>query len=159
LSAVPAVVQNEMAGVGCRYVRGDFRFKSYCKSNPRKMVKVWAEKEFRNLSRLKAAGVRCPAPVHLRMHVLLMEFVGANGVAAPRLKVHGLSYMACPFAPLAEYGARYRLANRRACPSCVPTYGVCDTGCTSDAAAAADLLHTAHYADTPDVPAVPPCAC
>lgn len=29
-----------------RYVSGEFRFRSgYCKSNPRKMVKVWAEKE------------------------------------------------------------------------------------------------------------------
>lgn len=70
-----------------RYVSGDFRFKSYCKSNPRKMVKVWAEKEFRNLSRMRSAGIRCPRPIHLRMHVLVMEFVGANGVAAPRLKV------------------------------------------------------------------------
>ena len=77
-----------MAGAACRYVQGDFRFRSgYCKSNPRKMVKLWAEKEFRNLSRLKAAGIRCPQPVHLRMHVLVMEFVGSNAVAAPRLKV------------------------------------------------------------------------
>ena len=66
---------------------GDFRFRAgYCKSNPRKMVKLWAEKEFRNLARLRAAGVRCPAPVHLRAHVLVMEFVGSDGVAAPRLK-------------------------------------------------------------------------
>ncbi len=74
-----------------RYVQGDFRFRSgYCKSNPRKMVKLWAEKEFRNLSRLKAAGIRCPAPVHLRMHVLVMEFVGTLGVAAPRLKARAV---------------------------------------------------------------------
>ena len=31
-----------------RYVSGDYRFRTgYSKSNPRKMVKVWAEKEFR----------------------------------------------------------------------------------------------------------------
>ena len=72
----------------CRYVQGDFRFRTgYSKGNPRKMVKLWAEKEFRNLSRLHAAGIRCPQPVHLRLHVLVMEFVGLNGVAAPRLKV------------------------------------------------------------------------
>lgn len=35
-----------------RYVQGDFRFRhGYCKHNPRKMVKTWAEKEFRNLAR------------------------------------------------------------------------------------------------------------
>ena len=70
---------------------GDFRFKSYCKSNPRKMVKVWAEKEFRNLARMRAAGIRSPQPIHLRMHVLVMEFVGTKGIAAPRLKVIPLS--------------------------------------------------------------------
>eukprot|EP01031_Cornospumella_fuschlensis_P034158 gene34158-41348_t len=33
-----------------KYVSGEFRFRSgYCKSNPRKMVKTWAEKEMRNL--------------------------------------------------------------------------------------------------------------
>jgi RIO kinase 1 len=36
-----------------RYVSGDYRFRQgYSKGNPRKMVKVWAEKEFRNLMRL-----------------------------------------------------------------------------------------------------------
>eukprot|EP00889_Picochlorum_renovo_P008821 jgi/Picre1/35851/NNA_003311.t1 len=36
-----------------RYVTGDSRFQRFCKSNPRKMVKMWAEKEMRNLSRLQ----------------------------------------------------------------------------------------------------------
>ena len=40
-----------------RYVSGDWRFRhGYCKSNPRKMVRMWAEKENRNLLRLSAAG-------------------------------------------------------------------------------------------------------
>eukprot|EP00897_Mesotaenium_endlicherianum_P010349 jgi/Mesen1/9342/ME000061S08781 len=54
-----------------RYVQGDFRFRhGYSKHNPRKMVKTWAEKEFRNLSRLRAAGINCPVPVLLRLHIL-----------------------------------------------------------------------------------------
>eukprot|EP01043_Picozoa_sp_COSAG02_P077883 COSAG02_NODE_17271_length_1016_cov_529.904035_2_plen_117_part_00 len=66
---------------------GDHRFRGgYSKHNPRKMVKAWAEKEFRNLTRLWQCGVRCPRPRMLRNHVLLMEFIGKNGVAAPRLK-------------------------------------------------------------------------
>jgi len=70
-----------------RYVSGDFRFRNgYCKSNPRKMVKVWAEKEMRNLARLRAAGINAPAPVQLRLHVLVMDFIGEDGVAAPRLR-------------------------------------------------------------------------
>ncbi len=40
------------------------------------MVKVWAEKEMRNLKRLWNAGIPCPEPLMLRMHVLLMTFIG-----------------------------------------------------------------------------------
>ncbi|KAK5846588.1 hypothetical protein PVK06_002881 [Gossypium arboreum] len=75
-----------------RYVQGDYRFRyGYCKHNPRKMVKTWAEKEMRNLMRLKAAGIRCPIPLLLRLHVLVMEFIGKAGWAAPRLKDAALS--------------------------------------------------------------------
>ena len=36
-----------------RYVNGEFRFrKGHCKGNPRKKVKLWAEKEVRNLKRI-----------------------------------------------------------------------------------------------------------
>ena len=35
-----------------KYVGGEFRFRNgHCKSNPRKMIKLWAEKEIRNLKR------------------------------------------------------------------------------------------------------------
>lgn len=75
-----------------RYVQGDYRFRhGYCKHNPRKMVKTWAEKEMRNLMRVKAAGIRCPTPLLLRLHVLVMEFIGKAGWAAPRLKDAALS--------------------------------------------------------------------
>lgn len=75
-----------------RYVQGDYRFRhGYCKHNPRKMVKTWAEKEMRNLMRLKAAGIRCPTPLLLRLHILVMEFIGQGGWAAPRLKDATLS--------------------------------------------------------------------
>ncbi|CAE6201430.1 unnamed protein product [Arabidopsis arenosa] len=75
-----------------RYVQGDYRFRyGYCRHNPRKMVKTWAEKEQRNLKRLHAAGIRCPAVILLRLHVLVMEFIGRDGWAAPRLKDAALS--------------------------------------------------------------------
>lgn len=74
-----------------RYVTGDSRFQRFCKSNPRKMVKMWAEKEMRNLLRLHAAGIPCPKPIQLRLHILVMEFLGTGGTAAPRLKDAGLS--------------------------------------------------------------------
>ncbi|KAF9582357.1 Serine/threonine-protein kinase RIO1 [Lunasporangiospora selenospora] len=71
-----------------RYVSGEYRFRhGYNKSNPRKMVKVWAEKEMRNLKRIYQAGIPCPEPLVLRMHVLVMGFLGdKNGWAYPRLK-------------------------------------------------------------------------
>lgn len=70
-----------------RYVTGEFRFRhGYCKSNPRKMVRLWAEKEMRNLSRLYKSGIPCPEPILLKNNVLLMSFIGKDGVAAPLLK-------------------------------------------------------------------------
>lgn len=41
-----------------KYVTGEFRFrKGYCKGNPRKMVRTWAEKELRNLCRMYKNGL------------------------------------------------------------------------------------------------------
>mmetsp|Transcript_182992 Transcript_182992/g.579916 ORF Transcript_182992/g.579916 Transcript_182992/m.579916 type:complete len:497 (+) Transcript_182992:116-1606(+) len=76
-----------------RYVEGEYRFRAgYCKGNPRKMVAQWAEKEMRNLKRLKSVGIPCPTALELRQNVLVMDFVGEDGDAAPRLKeVEGLS--------------------------------------------------------------------
>merc|ERR1719333_484529 len=49
-----------------RYVEGEYRFRNgYAKGNPRKMVAQWAEKEMRNLRRLKACGVNCPEVIEV----------------------------------------------------------------------------------------------
>lgn len=70
-----------------RYVEGEFRFRQgYCKGNPRKMVAQWAEKEMRNLRRLGAAGIPCPEVIDVRQNVLVMDFLGHDSTAAPRLK-------------------------------------------------------------------------
>jgi RIO kinase 1 len=71
-----------------KYVEGEFRFRQgYNKSNNRAMVKMWADKERRNLARIHDAGIPSPAPVALRNHVLVMDFVGdRKGKPAPRLK-------------------------------------------------------------------------
>jgi len=75
-----------------KYVSGEHRWrKGYCKSNPRKMVKVWAEKELRNYRRIYCAGIPCPTPIFLKAHILLMEFLGKNGWPSPRLKDTALS--------------------------------------------------------------------
>ncbi|KAF2221707.1 RIO1 family-domain-containing protein [Elsinoe ampelina] len=71
-----------------KYVSGEFRFrKGYNKGSNRAMVKVWAEKEYRNLRRLHEAGIPCPEPVVLKNHVLVMSFIGdKKGWPAPRLR-------------------------------------------------------------------------
>jgi RIO kinase 1 len=71
-----------------KYMAGEFRFRQgYNKSNNRAMVKVWAEKEMRNLKRIYSAGIPCPEPLYLRLHVLAMSFLGdKKGWPAPRLR-------------------------------------------------------------------------
>ncbi|AEO68647.1 uncharacterized protein THITE_2118237 [Thermothielavioides terrestris NRRL 8126] len=71
-----------------RYITGEHRFKAGIdKGNNRKMVKIWAEKEFRNLRRLHAAGIPCPDPLVLKLNVLVMGFLGdKRGYAYPRLR-------------------------------------------------------------------------
>jgi len=70
-----------------RYVDGEYRFRrGYCRHNPRKMVSMWAEKEFRNLSRMKTAGIAAPQPMAVKGHVLVMEFLGKHMIAATTLK-------------------------------------------------------------------------
>jgi len=51
------------------------------------MVRLWAEKELRNLRRLRAAEIPCPEPLEVRENVLVMSFLGdREGWASPRLK-------------------------------------------------------------------------
>jgi RIO kinase 1 len=70
-----------------KYVSGEYRFRhGYCRHNPRKMVRTWAEKEMRNLVRMQNAQLPVPTPVLLKSHVLLMTFIGCEGFAAPKLK-------------------------------------------------------------------------
>ncbi len=54
----------------------------------------------RNLARLRTAGIRAPRPLQLRAHVLVMEFVGAGGVAAPRLKARAAPCRSAASAPM-----------------------------------------------------------
>ncbi|RHN44359.1 putative non-specific serine/threonine protein kinase [Medicago truncatula] len=75
-----------------KYVKGDRRFeRAYCSRNPREMGKTWAEKELKNLYRIAAKGIRCPKPRHQKLHMVVMDFIGKDGWAAPRLKDADLS--------------------------------------------------------------------
>lgn len=67
------------------YLAGDPRFNSRRKDR-RDIVRLWASREFKNLERAHGAGVKVPRPVALEKNVLVMEFVGVDGILAPTLK-------------------------------------------------------------------------
>ena len=68
-----------------KYIDGDPRFKGV-KRDTRSLVYAWAQKEFRNLEQAAAAKVRVPKPVAVKKNVLVMEFIGKEGVGAPSMK-------------------------------------------------------------------------
>jgi serine/threonine-protein kinase RIO1 len=49
-------------------------------------VELWAEKEYRNLSRAFSAGVPCPKPLLQKQNILFMKFLGNGGWACPQLR-------------------------------------------------------------------------
>ncbi|CAH8850324.1 unnamed protein product [Trichobilharzia szidati] len=71
-----------------KYVKGDFRMRhGYSKATSWKLVCKWSEKEYRNLLRINQSGlINAPKPLRLKGVVLLMTFIGKDGVPAPKLK-------------------------------------------------------------------------
>jgi len=68
-----------------KYIRGDPRFKDV-PHDTRSLVDQWALKEFKNLELAKEADLAVPTPIHVEKNVLLMEFIGKDGVPAPHLR-------------------------------------------------------------------------
>jgi len=68
-----------------KYIDGDPRFSGLSRRH-RELVNIWVRKEFRNLKRMKKYGIRVPNPVSSLKNVLVMEFIGSNETASPRLK-------------------------------------------------------------------------
>ncbi|MCW7080597.1 MAG: serine protein kinase RIO [Candidatus Methanospirare jalkutatii] len=67
------------------YILGDPRFENV-KKDRRSVVFTWARKEFKNLKRAFRAGVSVPAPIAYEKNVLVMDFIGREGIPAPRLR-------------------------------------------------------------------------
>lgn len=67
------------------YIFGDPRFAGI-KKTKKDVVFAWAKKEFKNLKRAEEAGVRVPRPYVTRRNILLMEFIGKDGIPMPQLK-------------------------------------------------------------------------
>jgi RIO kinase 1 len=68
-----------------KYIEGDQRFKGV-KHDTRSLIYAWAQKEFKNLQQATRAKVSVPKPIAVQKNVLVMEFIGKNGVSAPSLR-------------------------------------------------------------------------
>src|SRR3972149_5585595 len=68
-----------------KYIEGDYRFKGV-KHDTRSLIFAWAQKEFRNLEQAFRAKVNVPKPIAVKNNILVMEFIGKDGVSAPSLK-------------------------------------------------------------------------
>ncbi len=67
-----------------KYILGDSRFKNI-RWNEREVVYLFARKEFSNLEICEQAGVNAPKPFFLEGNVLVMSFLGENGLPYPQL--------------------------------------------------------------------------
>jgi len=76
------------------YLVDDPRF-SHIKKGTRNMVELWAQKEFRNLTQCVKSGIPSIKPIRVLKNVLVLEFVGKNGVPAKTLvetEIDGKNY-------------------------------------------------------------------
>ena len=85
------------------YMEGDPRFEGLLGRSTRALVYAWARKEFRNLKRALDAGVRVPEPIDIEKNVLVMEFIGQDGIPAPLIKEVELEDPEGVFWKLMEY--------------------------------------------------------
>jgi len=67
------------------YMLGDPRF-SNIRHTQKGIIFAWTQKEFRNLQRAAEAGVKVPEAYEADRNILIMEFIGKDGVPAPRLR-------------------------------------------------------------------------
>ena len=68
-----------------KYITGDPRFRNVPKDR-REIIYLWAQKEYKNLSRMLKAGVAVPEPKKQVKNVLVMDYIGSQECPAPMLK-------------------------------------------------------------------------
>lgn len=68
-----------------KYIEGDPRFKRV-RRDPRSIIYTWTQKEFSNLQLAEEAGVNAPRPIAFYRNILVMSFIGRDGVPAPLLR-------------------------------------------------------------------------
>lgn len=68
-----------------KYIVGDPRFEGLKLKDTRSLIVAWAQKEYKNLSRMHEVGVKVPRPVACQNNVLVMEFIGEGRHRYPLL--------------------------------------------------------------------------
>ena len=88
------------------YLEGDPRFEEVA-GNKKAVVMAWVRKEYANLKRAQAAGVRVPDPIAVERNVLVMEYLGTAEGRAKRLKEVHIENPRTAYEVIREY--MYRL--------------------------------------------------
>ncbi len=84
-----------------KYIEGDKRF-SHMRRDHRSIIFAWSKKEFKNLERMAEVKVRVPIPIAYRKNILVMEFIGENGLPAPELRMVKVDKPATRFKKIIE---------------------------------------------------------
>ncbi len=67
------------------YIQGDSRFRNIGRGH-RAMIYAWAQKEYKNLLGMSAAGARVPKAIEQRNNILAMSYIGDETRPAPSLR-------------------------------------------------------------------------
>ncbi|MBI3035327.1 serine protein kinase RIO [Candidatus Woesearchaeota archaeon] len=67
------------------YIKDDPRFLNL-KKGKRNIIFSWVQREYRNLLKARQANVSVPTPIAFSNNVMVLEFIGDNGIFAPKLK-------------------------------------------------------------------------
>ena len=66
------------------YIAKDYRYKSL-KKNKRQIIFSWTQREFKNLTKAKLAGINCPTVHALKNNIIIEEMIGDES-PSPQLK-------------------------------------------------------------------------
>ena len=78
-----------------KYIEGDSRFKNSGNS-PRERIFTWAQKEYKNLHSMKAAGTRVPKPYHVHKNIVVMQYLGWRFRPYPTVRAVSYTHQTLP---------------------------------------------------------------
>ncbi|MCQ2355294.1 MAG: serine protein kinase RIO [Clostridia bacterium] len=67
------------------YILGDPRFSNIRRTH-KDIIFAWTKKEYSNLARTREAGIPCPKPLAFGRNILIMEFLGDDGIPYPQMR-------------------------------------------------------------------------